>query len=138
MSGLHWSAAHVGRLWTPTFNCWAFLSELQRERWDRRMPNLAIAVGKFTWEQWRTLSTLLRDTPWARIEGRGREGDVLVVRGMDGPHVGTFSGESRQRVLHNCGYVGKDGRPVGSVRHDALDDLLVAGYSRPEVWRYGA
>lgn len=139
MTALHWSAAYVGRPWSPAFNCWALVQHLQRERWGREMPALEIAAGRFSWEQWRTLSELLRDTPWRRVEGRpAAEGDVLVVRGMSGPHVGVFVGERKCRVLHNMGHVGDDGRPVGSVRCEPLWDMLAAGYSRPEVWRHEA
>lgn len=140
MSASAWWAAYVGQPWKPTRNCWWLTQHLQLERWQRTMPDLAIAAGQFTWEQWKTLSTLLRDTPWRRLDPKAppREGDVLVVRGHEGPHVGTFVGEPRPRVLHNCGGIDMTGRPYGSVRCDLLPDLLIAGYTRPEVWRHGS
>lgn len=135
MSDLHWSAAWVGQPWSPARNCWWLVQQLQRERWSREMPALQVGEGVFGWEQWRALSGLLRGTPWARVEGGALEGDVLVVRGLAGPHVGVFI--DRERVLHNCGGVSPTTRqPFGSVRLEALPELLAGGYGRPEIWRH--
>lgn len=131
---MHWSAAYVGQPWSPARNCWWLVQHIQLERWGRRMPTLEIA-GPFTWEQWRTLSELLRDSPWHRVQTTPIEGDVLVTRGASGPHVGVFI--DRRRVLHNYGWIdAEDGMPRGAIRVDLLADMLAGGYSRPEVWRH--
>jgi cell wall-associated NlpC family hydrolase len=137
----HWAAALVGTPWAPECNCWWLVRHVQAEHFGRELPHLE--AGAVTEERSRAhveaLIELTRHTPWRKATFPAKAGDVLVVQGAGGAHVGVMVQVDRKLgVLHSPGYVDpQTGRPIGSVRFDPFDALAAMGYGRPALWRYG-
>lgn len=129
-----WINALIGEPWTPQRNCWDLVQRVQREQFGREMPALDIG-GQPTRAQWQVLRELLSPTThWRPVPQPARAGDVLVVQGIAGAHVGVFV--DPKRVLHKAGGLEKDGKASGATCLQDLRDLLATGYSRPEIWRH--
>jgi len=135
----HWSAQYVGEPWRPEFNCWDLVCAVQGAWFNRPMLRLDIGSAEPTAENWQSLRTTMAGSIWKVLEGRGleaaAEGDILLMRGPDGPHVGVVvANGSVSSLLHNLGGM-LDGEPRGSVRIDPLASISRLGYGRFEVWR---
>lgn len=131
----HWSARWIGRAWLPSFTCWGLVREVQREVFGRSLPELTLDSTEH--DRSSVLSPLLRGGAWRLADAPG-EGDVLELRGPDGPHVGVAAVlAGRATLLHNLGDV-LGGQPRGSVRRDAVDQLHHLGYGRLRCWRAAA
>jgi hypothetical protein len=139
-SATHWSAPYVGRLWSPAFFCWSLVQLVQLEQWQRVLPDLP-GEGDRTAQ----LRALTGHAGWAQVMGpaitEAREGDVLLTRGPEGPHVGVVIQRRGFPVslLHNLGGIVEDGprkgQAVGSVRIDTLAALGSLGYGHARAWR---
>lgn len=71
---------------------------------------------------------------WRPVAAGPQAGDVLVVRGRAGAHVGVFVHYGSLGVLHSV----EPPAAAAGVRFDRLDNLLAAGFARPTVWRHCA
>jgi hypothetical protein len=73
---------------------------------------------------------LIERCQWRRV-AFASEGDIMVMRGPDGAHVGVVAIiDGAKWLLHNLGAVGTQ----GSVRRDRIADLGRLGYGRFQVW----
>lgn len=138
---LHWHARYVGQPWRKdaegpdAWDCKGLVRHVQRVHYGREVPRL-LHVGQLT--DWAEVRASAEREGWCRIsidiEHPARDGDILVLKGASGTHVGVLIRPSRRlMVLHAYG---SEAEP-GAVRCDELRELLAAGaYSRPEFWRY--
>lgn len=124
-------SAYIGRPWRAdacgpeAYDCKGLVCAVQRDVWGRDVPPLSGAAAALA----------CRDAGWAPTDADPEPGDVLLVRAIDGPHVGVFVRVGhRLMVLHARGRMAR-GVQVGRVELHALPDLLCAGYVRPQVWR---
>lgn len=137
----HWINSYLGRPWRAdcegpeAFDCKGLVRVVQACQWGRDVPPL-LQVGPHT--DWAEVRASCQRSGWQlKAEGvAAAEGDILLVRGLNGPHVGVFVQLGRRLlVLHAHGLV-RGGRQVGRVRLNALCDLLAGGYSRPQIWEF--
>lgn len=135
---LHWAAGLIGKPWRGdaegphAYDCKGLARYVQRSRWGREVPALKIADTQ-TPEGRAAFFEAVRRSPWQRTADAPQEGDIVVLQGADGAHVGVMVQVGRRLgVLHAQGTVARG----GAVRFDELRDLLACGYSRPEVWRW--
>lgn len=125
--------AYIGRPYRDdacgpqAYDCKGLVRAVQRALWGRDVPPLA-----GTWLAWRDAC---RSAGWAPSAAAPEPGNVLLVRALDGAHVGVFVRVGRRlMVLHARSRVVR-GAQVGRVELHALPDLLACGYTRPQVWR---
>ena len=124
-------SAWIGRPWRAdacgpeAYDCKGLVVAVQRALWGRDVPPLTLQA--------------VRDchrAGWAPTDAAPQAGDVLLVRAIDGPHVGVFvTVRRRLQVLHARSQI-RSGVQVGRVSLHALPDLLAAGYTRAQVWRH--
>lgn len=127
----HWSAPLVGRPWRPEYSCWDLVRSVQRGQFGRAMPAYDLADERAP-EQ---LRAVVLASGWRRVDGEPDEGDVLLMRGPDGLHIGVvILRDGAVHLLHNLGGM-VDGVARGSVRVDALGNLRYLNYGRFELWR---
>jgi cell wall-associated NlpC family hydrolase len=140
----HWCAQYIGRAWTDRFNCWDLVRTVQFAVFGRTLPRLPIG-GEIDEQRAQDLQALLSGPGWQAVQGyppaAACEGDVLLMRGPDGPHVGVVVLRAchAPAVLHNVGGLLPDGprrgQRWGGVRLDAIDALGRLGYGRLKLWR---
>jgi hypothetical protein len=129
----HWSARYIGAAWSPTFTCWDLVRTVQDAEFGHALPPLAL--GSAGDERSATLLPLLRGGAWLATPGPAEDGDVLVMRGPDGPHVGVVAIlDGAEWLLHNVGSIDTP----GSVRRDRVDQLGRLGYGHLQLWRAAA
>lgn len=130
----HWSAALIGMPWTTENTCWWLVKHVQRTQFGREMPEIQVGAQQQTPGQWGTIRDLVQRSGWHRTAAPWLEGDVLLMAGPDGPHVGVVV--SRGRVLHSVGGLDEHGRPHGGVVLDQINELGRLGFGRLEGWRH--
>lgn len=137
----HWSSAFVGRPWAlgaegpDAFDCWGLVREVQRAVFGRELPALSINVREVPQTQWATLRDLVQRSDW-RCGGdlsTAKAGDVILMRGLRGPHIGVCIG--RGEVLHAPGWRDEDGDHGAACIADARG-LKSAGFGRLEIWSH--
>jgi cell wall-associated NlpC family hydrolase len=121
----HWSAAWLGRAWTPQFTCWTLVREVQAQLFGRAVPDLDVADTA-------AVASAIAAGRWAVVQTPAIAGDVITMHGHDGPHIGVALGDGR--LLHNVGGMVGD-TPRGGVCIDAIDALGALGFGRLKVWR---
>lgn len=128
----HWSAPLVGKPWAPEFTCWDLVRVVQLGQFARVMPAYDLADERAP----EHLRSVVQASGWQRAQGHDpAEGDVMLMRGPDGLHVGVvIKPRGQTELLHNLGGM-VDGAARGSVRIDPLLDLGRLGYGRFELWR---
>jgi cell wall-associated NlpC family hydrolase len=109
------------------FDCKGLVMAVQRALWGRQVP---LRAG--SWLAWRDAC---RGAGWAPTEAPPQPGDVLLVRAIDGAHVGVFVRANRRLMVLHARSQLRRGVQVGRVELHALPDLLAIGYARPQVWR---
>lgn len=137
----HWINSYLGRPWRAdcdgpeAYDCKGLVRAVQKEQWCRDVPPLLQVDAATDWAEVR--ASCQRSGWQPKPEGVSAcGGDILLVRGLNGPHVGVFVQLGRRLlVLHAHGLV-RGGRQVGRVRLNALCDLLAGGYSRPQIWEF--
>lgn len=136
-----WINDYLGRPWRAdaegpeAYDCKGLVRAVQRRVWCREVPAL-LHVGMTT--DWAEVRASCVRSGWRPVAdgGAAQPGDVLLVRGTGGPHVGVFvQVDSRLQVLHAHGLV-RRGVQIGRVRLNSVAELLGGGYSRPQVWRF--
>lgn len=121
--GRPWRAGAIG---PEAFDCGGLVVAVQKAVWGRIVPPLNNV------EVVRTC----HEAGWIVTEESPRAGDVLLVRALDGPHLGVFVTVGRRlRVMHARSRIVR-GVQVGRVDLHSLADLLTYGYSRPQIWRF--
>lgn len=138
-SAPHWSAPYVGRAWSAQFTCWELVRAVQREMFGHELPAVAIGVPDDARKQ--AIFGLLTHPGWVAVPtispaGDALDGDVLLMRGADGPHVGVAVRRTAHpaEVLHCIGGL-HEGRAWGSVRLDLIESLGTLGYGHLKLWR---
>lgn len=125
----HWAAGYIGRPWRREADCRALVRDVLLEHFALHVPAL---LGVDVPTDFAGVRQAATQQGWRPTADAPAEGDILVVHGADGAHVGVFIQYGPLGVLHAPGGVDK---PAGA-RFDELRDLLASGYSRPQVWRY--
>jgi hypothetical protein len=129
----HWSAHYIGTPWTPQYTCWGFVRSVQAIEFGRALPE--VALGDSAGDRTGVLLPLLRSGQWAQCEGPAIDGDILSMRGPDGPHVGVVAViGGAEWLVHNLG----SAAVPGSVRRDRVDELGRLGYGHLQLWRAAA
>lgn len=126
------------------FDCWGLVRELQRTRWGRSMPALEVGpavVAQPGNAQWQALAQLCRRSGW-HLRPAGQPpaaGDVLLMRGAGGLHVGVALDALRMVHAHGGPSPGLE----ADVRHDRgsvsvarLDALGLLGLVLLSVWAH--
>lgn len=141
----HWSARYIGRPWSERFTCWHLVQEVQWREFGLRMPD--VNVSGTAPDQHEVLAALMRTgDPWqpvpvplhGSVQTVAAEGDVLLMAGNHGPHVGVVLRKpgAGVEVLHNMGgRMPGTGRVHGGVRVDAVAELGLLNYGRLRLWR---
>jgi cell wall-associated NlpC family hydrolase len=130
----HWTAQYIGLPWTERFTCWDLVRSVQKHEFGRVLP--AFTPGAADASRAPELVRLADAQGWRPVAGAARDGDVILMRGADGPHVGVVverAGRASE-VLHNIGGT-LNGRTWGSVRLDPLAGLGRLGYGHLSLWR---
>jgi len=123
----HWAYDFIGQPWTPSRNCWWLVQEVFRLRYGVEMP--VACVGAPTLFQAATVSG------WRRGELPPQDGDIIVMEGPRGRHVGVMiEVDGRLLLLHNDGHW-TPGGAVGSVVAQPLKDATAGGYGKFAAWR---
>ena len=124
-------SAWIGRPWRAdacgpeAYDCKGLVIAVQRTLWGREVPPLEAAALR-----------ACRHAGWAPTDAPPQAGDVLLVRAIDGPHLGVFVHARRRLLVLHARSQWRRGVQVGSVVLHALPELLAAGYARPQVWSY--
>ena len=137
---MHWAAEYIGKPWRlgavgpDAFDCWGLVRAVQLKHYAREMPAIAIGHGTDP-VRVEKLTALLRHSPWQRATGSdAQDGDVVEMRGGDGPHVGiALDIGGAVGVLHAIGSVS---HPLSVIFSQSFDELGALGFSRPALWRY--
>ena len=128
---MHWATEYIGLPWSPhgegpdSFHCWAFFCRVQRDHFDREMPQVPNP------EDLLAMARRFRDHPerrrWMPVD-RPAEGDgVLMGQARYPVHVGVWLDVDGGGVLHcfeGCGVV------FQRVAALALNGWKVEGYYR--------
>ena len=130
----HWSAGYVGRPWLPTFTCWDLAREVQAAVFGRATPAFDPAAEGARAALRAVVEQMANDCGWHRSDDAPADGDLLLMRGPDGLHIGVVV--AGKALLHNLGGL-VDGRAHGSGRIAAIDRLGQLCYGRFELWRAG-
>lgn len=134
----HWAASHIGRAWSPEFDCWAFVREVFQDRHGIALPEHAAGVL--------ILNGARNDTGLRPHEDDGgQEGDMVLMRtGAGKRHVGVMTfANGRLGVLHNDGHVAERKRQagvidrwnVGCVGFTTIKELRANGCGLFQFWR---
>ncbi len=138
-SAAHWSAAYVGLLWAQRLTCWVLTQRVQRERFGRALPDFTPGEPEHQGERAAELQQAIAASPWRPVAGdvqaQAREGDVLMMRGEHGPHIGTIVMLRGPAVLHLVGGQREDGGVWGSSRVDDFAALARLRYGHLRLWR---
>ena len=136
---MHWAAQYIGKPWRlgatgpAEFDCWGLVRHVQAMHYSRPMPAIDVGHGEDP-VRVEKLKALLRHSPWQRVDGPALDGDVIQMRGADGPHVGVaLEIGGAVGVLHA---LGNSSRPLSVVFSQDFDGLGALGFSRPIVWRH--
>ncbi len=136
----HWAAPYVGKPWVrgaqgpEAWDCWGLVRHVQDTVYGRQMPALQIAAAP-TAEQLEVLRDLMTSGPWHRVTDPA-QGDVMLMTGTLGPHVGVVvRADRRLKVLHADGYRDDKGVDHGAVVVTPIERLHELGYGRLQAWR---
>lgn len=128
---MHWAGPFIGRPWTPEYRCWDTVREVFALRHGIEMPIVQIGDD--------TNANVIREASlvsgWVPAEGPAQEDDIVTMDGPTGKHVGVMIRHGRKLLLlHNNGTM-RDGRPIGFVVAQKLEDVAADGYHRFSLWR---
>ena len=132
----HWAAGLIGLPWQRgatgprEYDCWGLVRHVQRVRFAREMP--ALSIGTAT--NWTGIRAMINRTAWGLAEGLQREGDVVTMKGSDGPHVGVVIEADGQPVMLHC--IGTEGSNGGGVIVTDISEISLLGFARVEIWRH--
>jgi hypothetical protein len=124
----HWSAAWLGRAWSPWFTCWSLVREVEVLQFGRAVPEVEVGDAG-------AVSAAIRLCRWRGVDlpaVQARAGDAISMRGADGAHIAVALGDGR--VLHNVGGM-RNGKPFGGVCIDPIAALGALGFGRLKVWQ---
>lgn len=128
----HWAFDLIGRPWSPSYTCWDLVREVFATRHNISMPALDISSN----DNVRAITEAAHVSGWRRVEGEPHDGDIVLLTGLRGRHVGVLiSSDGKLLLLHNSGRMTPRG-PTGGVVAEALADVIRDGYGSPELWRY--
>lgn len=140
-AGSHWATEYIGKPWVQggqgpdAWDCWGLVRHVQAAQYGRDMPALQIAVAPNA-EQVEVLRRLMTASPWHRVADT-EQGDVMLMTGPLGPHVGVvILADRRLKVLHADGYRDADGGDHGAVVVTPIERLHELGYGRLQAWRH--
>lgn len=132
---MHWAAKYIGLPWRlgasgpDAFDCWGLVRHVQKEHFGIEMPHLNV----YQCDNKEEINALLRSSPWKRSSDETKEGDVVLMYGADGPHVGiVLEIDGIAGCLHAIGSVKSNGSVVFTQR---LEDLSALGFARLQFWR---
>jgi len=127
----HWSSDFVGMGWSELFTCWDLVRLVQLKCFEREMPMLDVARA-----QQQQVREVVNASGWERATGAPADGDVVLMRGPQGLHVGVVvTSGPEPSLLHNLGGIDENACAHGSVRIDEISALGRLGYGRLELWR---
>ena len=121
-TGKPWRAEADG---PDAYDCKGLVRAVQRRVWSRDVPALLYPqILDFA-----QLRDACSRQGWHLTQDKPQPGDIIEVKGTQGPHVGVFVMSGRRlKVLHCVQNLG--------VRLNTLDELLTS-YGRPRLWRHG-
>jgi hypothetical protein len=139
----HWATPLIGCPWRAGatgpdgFDCRGLVRHVWR---TRRGHDVAALMPEVMHDAQRLLAAAHADGFTLAGRGaafRGREYDIVTMRGIDGPHVGVLiEVDGTLRLLHAVGGI-VDGREIGEVVCQPLADAQRLGFGRFEFWRRG-
>ena len=130
----HWASALIGQPWTPEHDCWYLVRKVFAERYGIKLPPVRVGdLGDV--QNVAAIKQASQDSGWRPQEGEPADGDIVLMRGMDGArHVGVLvDTEHGLRLLHSVGHMTARG-PSGSVVAQRLRDVEHE-YTEIELWR---
>lgn len=128
---MHWATCLIGLPWSPQFNCWALVQQVFSERYGIAMPSVDLVHEGNV----RAIKQAAEVSGWVRVEGPALDGDIVVMQGLRGRHVGVMIEIGfKLLLLHNRGHMTPRG-PVGGVVAQTLDDVAHDGYQEFQYWR---
>jgi cell wall-associated NlpC family hydrolase len=135
---MHWAAQYIGIPWElgatgpDSFDCWGLVRHVQRTHYGRELP--ALAVHAHTPENIAKMRLLMRHSPWRKTSGAARDGDVLLMQGSGGPHIGV--------ALEIGGFVGclhaigSKEHPMSTIYTTRIEDLAMSGFTKIQIWQH--
>lgn len=136
---MSWLQDYVGKPWREdaggpqAYDCKGLVRAVQRRVWGREVPAL-LGITRLT--DWSDVRASCEREGWRPTNALAADGDILVVRGCDGPHVGVFVRHGRRLAVLHAHSFEVDGQQRGRVRINSMADLLHGGYARPQIWRF--
>lgn len=129
----HWAAGLIGLPWVAgaqgphAFNCWGLVRHVVRLRRGVEMPVVNVEDGSA--DNVAAIKQAAAAGGWRLIgEGAPQEGDIVLMRGIDGRHVGyMIEANGRLELLHSMEGVGVVSQP--------LRDVAASGFQGFETWR---
>ena len=129
---LHWATMYIGRPWKSgargpnEYDCWGLFLEIQREHFDRKLPEIPIDANDL-----RAVVTSFKDHPerqrWFGVS-QPVEGDAVLMRQSRHPvHVGVWLLVDGGGVLHTVKDTG--------VVFQKLPELLLHGWQVEGYYR---
>lgn len=130
--GTHWAAPLIGRPYLrgaagpDAFDCWGLVRHVFAVHHGIDMPVVNVAS---TEDQADAIRAAAQASGWRPVDaGIPRDGDIALMRGPLGRHVGVLVlADGHLRLLHSVERVG--------VCMQSLADVRSAGFSRPTLWR---
>jgi hypothetical protein len=122
----HWALKYIGLSYREVGMCWGLVQRVCLERHGIEMP--AVVIGS-TASQVGAIKKASRVSGWRRrrLEFEGRDGDIVVMTGPDGPHVGF--------AVHVDGELGLLHARYKGVCFDPWPELRLMGLHTFEFWR---
>lgn len=128
----HWAAGLIGRPYArpadppTTFCCWSLVRHVFRVRYGIEMPVVAVADGSA--DNVLAIKRAAEVSGWRPAEGAPQDGDIVLMRGVDGRHVGV--------MVQANGGLGLLHAVLGAgVCFQGLREVSAVGFREFEFWR---
>ncbi len=125
ITSLHWATKYVGRAYEDVGMCWGFVQMVCAERMAIEMPGVAVGSRE---DQAGAIRQACFRRGWRKAATGPQPGDIVVMMGNDGRHVG-FAVEADGCIgLLHARYKG--------VCFDEWHELAALGLHSFEYWRH--
>ena len=129
---MHWAAELIGRPYKrggdgpDAYDCWGMVRHVFRVHHGIEMPPVAVADDSA--DNVAAIKRAAVASGWRPAEGEPQADDIVLMRGIDGRHVGVMvAADGALGLLHAVDGAG--------VCFQALRDVAASGFSSFEAWQ---